>query len=489
MLMSPLSETIYRTSSFVSSNAKAGRKQYGQFFTSESIAVFMASMFHIDLEKDSLRLLDAGAGSGILSVALLSRIREIGYTGSVKLVCYENDEKVLGVLAKNLASVKDSHFTFEIRHENYITSQAFGHNPSLFGRRNGETYDLIIGNPPYKKIPKNAADAIHMKEVCYGAPNLYFLFWAMGIHNLNEGGELVYVIPRSWTSGAYFARFRKYLLSHCAITDIHIFGSRDKIFDGETVLQETMIIKVRKGCTRPSKIRISSSDTSDFLDLRRFDVDYNTVVADNGYVYLVTSEEEAEVLATLGRLPSTLVTDDLQMKTGIIVDFRTREVLRNEPSDKTYPLFYSQHIKDGRIVWPVGKEHEFIDTDRKSYLQENTNYLFVKRFTSKEEKRRLQCGIYLSADYPEYKYISTQNKLNYIKCASQEEVYGLYVLLNSTIYDQYYRILNGSTQVNSTEINNMPVPSKEIICKMGKELEGADLSQAVCDNILRKWIN
>lgn len=487
--MSPLSETIYRTTSFVSSNAKADRKKYGQFFTSESIAVFMAAMFHIDMEKKSLKILDAGAGSGILSVALLSRIRESGYTGLIKLVCYENDEKVLGVLAQNLASVNDSGFTFEIRGENYITSQDFGKSTSLFEQRDRETYDLIIGNPPYKKIPKYAPEATHMAEVCYGAPNLYFLFFAMGIHNLKEGGELVYIIPRSWTSGAYFERFRKYMLSHCMITDIHIFGSRDKIFDGETVLQETMIIKIRKDSTRPSKIRISSSGTSDFSDLKYFDVDYDTVVSNNGYVYLVTNDQEADILSTLRKLPFTLASDDLRMKTGIIVDFRTKDVLRNGPSESTYPLFYSQHIKAGRIVWPVGKENEFIDTDRKGYLQENTNYLFVKRFTAKEEKRRLQCGIYLSSDYPEYKYISTQNKLNYIKCDSQEEAYGLYVLLNSTIYDQYYRILNGSTQVNSTEINNMPVPSKETICKMGKELEGTDLSQTVCDNILRKWIN
>lgn len=328
-----------------------------------------------------------------------------------------------------------------------------------------------------------------MKEVCYGAPNLYFLFWSMGIHNLKEDGELVYIIPRSWTSGAYFERFRKYMLSHCVITDIHIFGSRDKVFDGEAVLQETMIIKVRKNSVNSSMIRISSSSTSDFSDLKNLDVDYDTIVGSNGYVYLVTNEQESKILSKLGKLPFTLISDNLRMKTGIIVDFRTREVLKNEPSDATYPLFYSQHIKNGRVVWPIGKENEFIDTDRMGYLQENTNYLFVKRFTAKEEKRRLQCGIYLSSDYPKYKYISTQNKLNYIKCDSQEEVYGLYVLLNSTIYDQYYRILNGSTQVNSTEINNMPVPSKEIIRNMGKELEGTDLSQSVCDSILKKWIN
>lgn len=116
-------------------------------------------------------------------------------------------------------------------------------------------------------------------------------------------------------------------------------------------------------------------------------------------------------------------------------------------------------------------------------------YLSVKRFTAKEEKRRLLCGIYLSSDFPEYKYISTQNKINYIKCASREEVYGLYVLLNSTIYDQHYRILNGSTQVNSTEINNMPVPPKDTICQMGKGLKGTDLSQSACDSILKKGIN
>lgn len=178
--MSPLSETIYRTSSFVSSNAKVDRKKYGQFFTSESIAVFMASMFHIDMEKKSLKILDTGAGSGILSVALLSRIRESGYTGLIKLVCYENDEKVLGVLAQNLASVNDSGFTFEIRGENYITSQDFGKSTSLFEQRERETYDLIIGNPPYKKVPKYAPEATHMPEVCYGVPNLYFLFFCYG---------------------------------------------------------------------------------------------------------------------------------------------------------------------------------------------------------------------------------------------------------------------------------------------------------------------
>ncbi len=131
-------------------------------------------------------------------------------------------------------------------------------------------------------------------------------------------------------------------------------------------------------------------------------------------------------------------------------------------------------------------------TDQKGLIQDNRNYLFVKRFTAKEEKRRLQCGIYLSNKYPQYKKISTQNKINFIDGITTEIseclVYGLYVIFNSTLYDEYYRILNGSTQVNSTEINSMPVPDLESIQEMGKKLmKNRNMSEDNCNKILEVY--
>lgn len=131
---------------------------------------------------------------------------------------------------------------------------------------------------------------------------------------------------------------------------------------------------------------------------------------------------------------------------------------------------------------------EVIKTNHAAYLQENSDLLLVKRFTSKEEKRRLQCGIYLKQRYSQYKYISTQNKVNFVKCDSPCVTYGLYVLLNSSLYDAYYRILNGSTQVNSTEINQIPIPSKEVIEEMGRELMQQDLTEDNCNKIVERWI-
>ncbi len=188
----------------------------------------------------------------------------------------------------------------------------------------------------------------------------------------------------------------------------------------------------------------------------------------------------------------TLPEIGIRMKTGVTVDFRNWDILRDIAEDGTIPLFYAQHIKQGHVQFPIRKEHEYVLTDRKGLMQENKNYLFVKRFTAKEEPRRLQCGVYLAKNYPQYDRISTQNKINFVDGISTEMseclVYGLYVLFNSTLYDVYYRILNGSTQVNSTEINAMPVPDLATIQDMGRALmKTQDMSEKNCNLILEDY--
>lgn len=483
-----LAEVVRNTNDFIANVPKSKRKKFGQFFTTATTARFMADLFDIDFSKNHIELLDAGAGTGVLSTALLDCIFNNSFKGTVHITCYETDDQVFPILEKNLMLAKQMYgIEYTLLKENYITAQYFGVNSLI--AEDKDKYDYIIGNPPYLKVSKDAPEAKAMPDVCHGAPNLYFLFWAMGIYNLKPGQELVYIIPRSWTSGAYFKKFRSYMFSQCVITDVHLFESRNKVFDGESVLQETMIVKIKKTTNKPKSINITTTATSDFRNLKRFQAPYETVIPKNQFVYLVTDVKEAEVLERVNKLPNTLPGIQMKMQTGIIVDFRTREVLRDEMEEGAFPLLYSQHIIDGRVTWPLGKEGEVIKTDRVSFLQENSDFLLVKRFTAKEEKRRLQCGIYLKQRYKQFAYISTQNKVNFVKCDSPCITYGLYVLLNSTLYDTYYRILNGSTQVNSTEVNQMPIPEREVIEAMGRELMHQDLTEANCNKIIDRWIN
>lgn len=497
-IMDFLNYVTNKTNEYIDNMPKSLRKQYGQFFTSKETASFMAGLFVLPSDKYSLKILDAGAGSGILSIALIERLQEYNRFNHIDLVCYENDSNIIELLEDNLKWVSNHvniDLDYEIRTENYITSQIFEYNNWIGANPTPEKFDLIIGNPPYMKIGKDAPEAKAMSDVCYGAPNLYFLFAAMGVFNLQSNAEMVYIIPRSWTSGAYFKKFRQKLLNECALEHIHLFESRDKVFDKENVLQETIIIKVKKTHQKPDQICITSTQSNhDFNSINTFYAPYDAIVSGNEYyVYLATNTGEIETLELLNNWTFTLPKLGLPMKTGLTVDFRNRETLRSKAEDKAVPLFYSQHIKDGKVIFPIGKENEYIVTDKNGLLQDNANYLFVKRFTAKEEHRRLQCGVYLSRIYPEYQRISTQNKINFIgglRNLSECIVYGLYVLFNSTLYDEYYRILNGSTQVNSTEINTMPVPPIETIEAMGKRIIAEhDTSVESCDRILRSYLS
>ena len=80
----------------------------------------------------------------------------------------------------------------------------------------------------------------------------------------------------------------------------------------------------------------------------------------NQYVYLVTNDEDADVLQKINQFGKTLPEINLKMQTGIIVDFRSKEVLRDKLEEGSYPLLYSQHIQGGRVIWPQGKEGEVI---------------------------------------------------------------------------------------------------------------------------------
>lgn len=494
--MSMIDYAFQTTAKYIDRMPKSLRKKYGQFFTSPETAAFMAGLFTIP-HQNVISVLDPGAGSGILSVALIERLQNVSDVSRIEMVCYENDPNVLELLQANLdlaCKYSNKTVSYQIITDNYILSQMSDYNYLLDASPNPKKFDLVIANPPYMKIAKDAPEALAMPDVCYGAPNLYFLFVSMSLFNLNDLGEMVYIIPRSWTSGVYFKQFRKHLFKEGVLEHIHLFVSRDKVFEKESVLQETIIIKVKKTVAKTNSITISTTQSnSDFSNRTVFEAPYDTIV--NGkdcYVYLVTNKDEADILNTLNRLSNTLPSIGLRMKTGLTVDFRNREALRDNAEEDAVPLFYSQHIQNGKVVFPVGKEHEYIVTGQRGLLQDNTNYLFVKRFTAKEEHRRLQCGVYLARKHPEYAEISTQNKINFIsglRELSECVVYGLYVLFNSTLYDSYYRILNGSTQVNSTEINSMPVPPMNTIEAMGKELIRArDMSESTCDNILRSYI-
>ena len=143
------------------------------------------------------------------------------------------------------------------------------------------------------------------------------------------------------------------------------------------------------------------------------------------------------------------------------------------------------NVKPLSAEWPVAKKQHpvyIIDTEasrQRKLLIESKNYVLLKRFSSKEEKRRLTAACLLRSEFGT-EWIGVENHLNYVFHAERElsvdEVFGIAAVFNSSFVDSYFRILRGNTQVNATEIRNMHFPSLEIITQIGKEIREAGAS-------------
>ena len=49
--------------------------------------------------------------------------------------------------------------------------------------------------------------------------------------------------------------------------------------------------------------------------------------------------------------------------------------------------------------------------------------------------------------------------------------------LNSTLVDRYFRITNGNTQVNATELRKLPLPPLEQLIRIGQQVETLQVEQ------------
>ena len=101
MSRSLIDSVFEETLKYLEQMPKAKRKAIGQFFTSPETARYMASMLSVP-QKAELSILDPGAGSGILTAAVVDRLQNDSEVKQIRITCYETCEEVLPILEKNL---------------------------------------------------------------------------------------------------------------------------------------------------------------------------------------------------------------------------------------------------------------------------------------------------------------------------------------------------------------------------------------------------
>jgi adenine-specific DNA-methyltransferase len=445
-----------------SDTGEAHKKSWGQVFTSPKIAAFMASLLDAR-HGECVRILDPGAGTGVLGIAAADALLR-RRAGRVHLTAVEKEPGAARILRESLAGAQQTwgeRLQYSVVEDDFLKLD----RPRL-GTRPLPHFDYAIGNPPYFKMsPTDDSGG--------DAPNAYARFIEVAIRMLADGGQLCFIVPRSFSSGYYFKRFRRRLHSVARLDHVHVFESRTDAFRDDGVLQENIIVMYRKTNLPNVSVTISSSHgESDLAELASRVVPRDRVIAEarDSAVCLPSNSRDIRVMDLVEGWTGTLASMALEVSTGPVVPFRAEEFLRETASPSTVPLLWLQHVLPGAVTWPLAagfRKPEHIERGAGSkLLVANRTYVLIRRFSAKEDSRRLVAGPYLGGSLPS-DILGLENHVNFIHRPGGEfspsEAIGLAALLNSELIDSYFRISSGNTQVSATELRALPLPSVDIL--------------------------
>jgi adenine-specific DNA-methyltransferase len=478
------------------------RSDLGQFMTPAPTARLMASMF--GATQETIRLLDPGAGVGSLTAAFVSEVcARPAKPKAIQATAYEIDRRLAPYLESTLQQCRKAcesagiAFDYEVLEKDFIDDSVRTLRHEMFA--SVPRFNCAIMNPPYKKINSDSPARLALREIGVETSNIYTGFLSVVLHLLELGGELVAITPRSFCNGTYFKPFREMFLGTVALRRVHIFDSRRVAFKQDQVLQENVIFHGVKGEREEETITVSSSTgpDDDFITTR--DVHYHQLVRPSDrehYIHIVPDELGASVADRMAAFHSKLADLRIEVSTGRVVDFRATDFLRENPTPETAPLIYPRNFENGFIRWPKhggNKPQALTVTDgTKELLLPDGIYVLVKRFSSKEERRRVVAAIYDPKRIVAEK-VGFENHINYyhrngtglpIRLAK-----GLVAFLNSSLVDMYFRQFSGHTQVNATDLRNFRYPTEEQLDKLGSRIGEEFPDQETLDGNLQEILN
>lgn len=477
------------------------RSELGQFLTPATVARFMAGQ--LNNLYGHISLLDPGAGVGTLTAAVVERLfHNHDQVKSCSITAYEIEPNFLSPLNQTLieccAALKSQGIQADycLREENFINASSELNLP-LFNK-SLQNFTHAILNPPYNKLHSKSAEKKILSSIGVDVVNLYSAFVWLTTLQLVHNGEMVALTPRSFCNGTYFRPFRKAFLDSMQLRKIHIFENRSAVFAEDNVLQENIIFHAVKSTKNPDYLEITSNSEVEIDAISESRIAaYNEVVEPSDYesfIHIETNQFKTHLKIQMNNMPSSLDELGLEISTGSVVDFRLKTNLKACLIDHSVPLLYPEAIKAGRVVFPPNNPRKPISIEKnketEKWLIASGWYVLIKRFSAKEEKRRIVAAVCPPMDTD---WLAIENHLNYYhakgKGMTPNLARGLAAFLNSTFFDSYFRQFSGHTQVNATDLRRIKYPRKHDLIQLGVEIGDRDLNQHKIDEIVHKTLS
>ena len=374
--------------------SKEEKKEYGIFLT--PLTTIQKNIEYLSpYIKDGMTVLEPSCGSGHFIFSLLERY-DLNITG------VEFNKKIFDSIAK--------YETDKVRlyHRDFIK----------FGEL--DTYDLIIGNPPYFVMKKTDVPSMYHKYFD-GRPNIFIIFIIKSLHLLKKDGILSLVLPKSFLNCLYYNKTRKYIIENYKI--LTIIECADEYLDTK---QETIILVVQN----------------------KKDICGNT-----GYVlnyegnYILGNRAIIDKLRDLYAGSTTLSQMGCRVFVGTVVWNQNKAILTNDAT-KTR-LIYSSDIKDNELVL-----QKYANKEKKNYIDKagcNEPVLVINRGYGVGNYKFEYCLIEGGFDY------LIENHLICVKCdLGNEGAVSMYEKIISSLENpktiEFIKLYFGNNAINTTEL-------------------------------------
>ncbi|MFH0982424.1 MAG: Eco57I restriction-modification methylase domain-containing protein [Planctomycetota bacterium] len=461
----------------------------------------MADMF--DCKKPLVRILDPGAGTGSLSAALvLAMCHRLQRPTAIALTAYEIDPLLVRYLRETLdrcrAACEETGISFEGRlvPDDFLEAGASTFAGDLFATGERERFDCAILNPPYRKIRTESRERRLLRSIGLETTNLYAGFLAIAARLLAPHGEMVAITPRSFCNGPYFEPFRRFILREMRFRRVDVFDARDSAFADDKVLQENVVFHAVKTEEVDCDVVVSASLGPGKAGLRMRTIKHDELVQPHdrhAFIHIVPDGDGEFIRNRIGSLDANLSDLGLTVSTGRVVDFRAKELLRAQAGRNTVPLIYPCHLQNGFVEWPNGKTRKpnalALLRGAEGLLVPEGYYVLTKRFSAKEERRRVVAAVY-DPTRVSTTQVAFENHLNYYHAQGSglpvAIAKGLAAFLNSTLVDAYFRQFSGHTQVNASDLRSLHYPAWTTLVALGRRIGKYFPSQEELDHLVEE---
>lgn len=332
-----------------------------------------------------------------------------------------------------------------------------------------DRFDIVVTNPPYKSF---RAESKHYEiktqyqedksfyEILNksikkdfnnqgkGAPNLYKVFVEEILQNyLSPNGYAYLLIPQSILKAKSSTDLREYIIRDHKVYDILNIDESSKLVDAKQAL--TAMLVGNMGITSTIEMTNYFGTSKE----EKVSLSYNDVIKNINSAIVAVSHEESKIINKLHSYPKL---SELKYITNLRGELDLSINKEYITSTGVLRLLRGRNLSLFSLKFPDNLDYvqdEFVIRSSKAkYI--NAPRIACPQISNMSAKKRL-----LFSFIPENFVLG--NSCNFIHVSENNDyidIYYLLALLNSDIYNWYFKLFSSNNHINNYEIDSLPIP-------------------------------